>query len=74
MHILVCRNQRGAQEIDFILSVSSGQCPHPAENRAFKQGTTDVLLCKQMDILKLQKNTTHVRWLKVVAQLILSND
>uniref|UniRef100_UPI003AB0491E interleukin-1 receptor type 1-like n=1 Tax=Centroberyx gerrardi TaxID=166262 RepID=UPI003AB0491E len=57
------RDQRGSQEREFRVSVSSGGCPSPAEDRLLTQGVSSALPCKLDQILGLN-STADVRWLK----------
>uniref|UniRef100_A0A668APW0 Uncharacterized protein n=1 Tax=Myripristis murdjan TaxID=586833 RepID=A0A668APW0_9TELE len=49
--------------LEIEVSVSSGRCPPPDESRSIIQGTSDIVPCKQPDVLKLN-STAPVRWLK----------
>ncbi|XP_071370004.1 interleukin-1 receptor type 1-like, partial [Centroberyx affinis] len=57
------RDQRGSQEREFRVSVSSEGCPGPAEDRLLLQGVSNALPCKLDQILGLN-STAGVRWLK----------
>ncbi|XP_071211258.1 interleukin-1 receptor type 1-like [Salvelinus alpinus] len=53
----------GSWEIKFVLSVDPGPCPVPAENRAVSQGMSEVVFCRQQDVLGLDP-TAHIQWFK----------
>lgn len=54
---------KGSWEMEFMVSVSTGVCPSPAEVRSITNGTSDVLPCKQDSVLRLDP-TGAIRWLK----------
>ncbi|XP_045563165.1 interleukin-1 receptor-like protein isoform X1 [Salmo salar] len=53
----------GSWEMKFVLSVDPGPCPVPAENRTVSQGMSEVVFCRQQDVLGLDP-TAHIRWFK----------
>lgn len=55
----------------FVLSVDPGPCPVPAENRTVSQGMSEVVFCRQQDVLGLDP-TAHIRWFKVRADAHLN--
>ncbi|XP_037645701.1 interleukin-1 receptor type 1 [Sebastes umbrosus] len=57
------RDQTGVTNVTFGVSVSSGECPDPAENKRIDKGGNDGLACKQPEIFRLN-NTRNVRWMK----------
>nr|WGH58456.1 interleukin 1 receptor type 1 [Sebastes schlegelii] len=57
------RDQTGVTNMTFEVSVSSGECPDPAENKRIDLGGNDGLACKQSEIFSLN-NTRNVRWMR----------
>ncbi|XP_070832210.1 interleukin-1 receptor-like 2 [Chaetodon trifascialis] len=49
--------------MEFVVSVSSGQCPDPSETRYITEGVSDGLPCKQHEIFRLN-DTGNIRWMK----------
>lgn len=65
------RDQTGVTNVTFGVSVSSGECPDPAENKHIDKGGNGGLACKQPEIFRLN-NTRNVRWMKVYSSMIFS--
>ncbi|XP_051260768.1 interleukin-1 receptor type 1 [Dicentrarchus labrax] len=57
------RDNTRLSRITFWLSVSSGVCPEPPENKSISVGVNGGLHCKQTDILSLN-DTRSIQWMK----------
>ncbi|KAM7406883.1 hypothetical protein PAMA_002873 [Pampus argenteus] len=61
----ICENRRDGTSLTMELgvSVSSGECPEPAETKTIVQGMSSGLPCQQIEIFRLMKPQS-IRWLK----------
>uniref|UniRef100_A0A8C3AJ00 Ig-like domain-containing protein n=1 Tax=Cyclopterus lumpus TaxID=8103 RepID=A0A8C3AJ00_CYCLU len=57
------RDQTGSLAVTFGVSVSGGKCPDPPEKKSAAVGVTELLSCKQKEILELN-HTRNIRWVK----------
>ncbi|XP_035531919.1 interleukin-1 receptor type 1-like [Morone saxatilis] len=57
------RDETRILRMTFGLSVSSGRCPEPPENKSISVGVNGGLHCKQTDILSLN-DTRSIQWMK----------
>ncbi|XP_034042076.1 interleukin-1 receptor-like 1 isoform X2 [Thalassophryne amazonica] len=57
------RGQGGSWEMEFLVLVTSEECPDPAFSIFIAQGVRNVLQCPLSEILSLN-TSTHIRWLK----------
>ncbi|KAM7380095.1 hypothetical protein PAMP_003412 [Pampus punctatissimus] len=61
----ICENRMDGASLSMELgvSVSSGECPEPAETKTITQGMSSGLPCQQIEIFRLMKPQS-IRWLK----------
>ncbi|KAM6955125.1 interleukin-1 receptor type 1 [Lycodopsis pacificus] len=58
-----CEKRGWSGPVTFGVSVSSGKCPDPPENKSITLGGSESVPCKQSEIFKLN-NVRNIRWMK----------
>ncbi|XP_075961138.1 interleukin-1 receptor-like 2 [Anarhichas minor] len=58
-----CEKRGRSGPVTFGVSVSSGKCPDPPENKSITLGVSEGVPCKQTEIFKLN-NVGNIRWMK----------
>ncbi|KAK9537199.1 hypothetical protein VZT92_004835 [Zoarces viviparus] len=58
-----CEKRGRSGPVTFGVSVSTGKCPDPPENKSLTLGVSEIVFCKQTEIFKLN-NVENIRWMK----------